>query len=100
MVNHLSLSREGSTADGTSPLHSCAVMKFSGQVSPDHYYESARVLMLAGGNPYQENSSGGVPLLTGMPLFLSKPGGALSQFWYGGKSDGEGRDWEGSDSTS
>jgi len=58
VVNHLSMSREGSTADGTSPLHSCAVMKFAGQVSPDHYYEAARVLMLAGGNPYQENSSG------------------------------------------
>ena len=63
VVTHLSVSREGSTADGSSPLHSCAGMKFSGQVSPNHYYEVARVLMLAGGNPYQENSSGGSSLL-------------------------------------
>lgn len=57
-VNHLSVSRQGSTADGTTPLHACAVMKFRGQVPSDHYLESARVLMLTGGNPYQENASG------------------------------------------
>ena len=33
-------------------------MKFEGQVASDHYLESARVLMLSGGNPYQENASG------------------------------------------
>ena len=58
MVNHLSVSRQGSTADGTTPLHACAVMKFKGQVPGDHYLESARILMLSGGNPYQENASG------------------------------------------
>lgn len=57
-VNHLSVSRKGSTADGTTPLHACAVMKFQSQVARDHYFESARILLLSGGNPYQENSSG------------------------------------------
>lgn len=58
LVNHLSVSRQGSTADGTTPLHACAVMKFKAQVHADHYLESARLLMLSGGNPYQENASG------------------------------------------
>ena len=61
IVNHLSMSRKGSTADGTTPLHACAVMKFNGQVARDHYFESARVLLLSGGNPYQENASGSLP---------------------------------------
>lgn len=58
IVNHLSVSRQGSTADGTTPLHACAVMKLEDQVASDHYLECARVLMLSGGNPYQENASG------------------------------------------
>ena len=57
-VNHMALSRAGSSADGTSPLHACAAMRPSGDTAMEGFYETARVLMLAGGNPYQENLSG------------------------------------------
>ena len=57
-VNHMALSRAGSSADGTSPLHACAAMRPGGDTAKEGFYETARVLMLAGGNPYQENLSG------------------------------------------
>lgn len=57
-VNHMALSRSGSSADGTTPLHACAAMRPSRYTTKDGFYETARVLMLAGGNPYQENLAG------------------------------------------
>lgn len=57
-VNHMALSRVGSSADGTTALHACAAMRSAGWSSEQAFYETARVLMLAGGNPFQENLSG------------------------------------------
>lgn len=57
-INHMALSRSGSGADGTTPLHACAAMRPGSRTTKEGFYEAARILMLAGGNPYQENLSG------------------------------------------
>ena len=59
-VNHASLAQKLTSPPGSTALHECAARVGEESDSPNirHYFETAKLLLKAGANPFLENSRG------------------------------------------